>query len=63
MRLIEQALTNAMPGVDPDVQIRVAVALQHVWHASLMGWVNGWSDAATVGRDLESAARLLLEGR
>jgi AcrR family transcriptional regulator len=63
MSLIEQVLNTAMGDLDPDLKRRVAVVLRQVWHASLIEWVNDWSEASSVGRDLESAARLLLEGR
>jgi TetR/AcrR family transcriptional regulator, cholesterol catabolism regulator len=35
--------------------------LSWVWFASLIGWVNGWSNAGNVGEELERAARLLLK--
>jgi hypothetical protein len=63
MSLIEQVLNTAMGDLDPDLKRRVAVVLRQVWHASLIEWVNDWSEASSVGQDLESAARLLLEGR
>jgi len=63
MALIESTLRTAMGDVDPDVKIRAAVTLRQLWHSVLLEWVNEWSDPATVSRDLESAARLLLDRR
>jgi len=34
--------------------------LTHVWFASLLGWVNGWTAIGQVTDELEFAARLLL---
>jgi AcrR family transcriptional regulator len=63
MELIEGTLCAAMGDVDPDVKTRAAVTLRQLWHSVLLEWVNEWSDPATVSRDLESAARLVLDGR
>jgi hypothetical protein len=63
MDLIEQTLFAAMGDIDPELKAPIAVVLRQVWHASLIEWVNDWSEASSVGRDLESAARLLLDGR
>jgi hypothetical protein len=38
----------------------IARVLSWVWFGALLGWVNGWSNAGTVGDELETAARLLL---
>ncbi|MHB8467447.1 MAG: TetR family transcriptional regulator [Acidimicrobiales bacterium] len=46
-----------VPAGERDGMIRV---LSRVWFASLIGWVNGWNSAGTVGDELENAARLLL---
>jgi AcrR family transcriptional regulator len=43
----------------PDAE-GVMRVLSWVWFASLIGWVNGWSNAGTVGDELERAARLLV---
>lgn len=40
----------------------VARVLQQVWFSSLIGWVGGVDPADRVDADLESAARLLLDG-
>ena len=34
-----------------------------VWFGWLVGWVNGWNDTVTVNEELESATRMLLDGR
>ena len=36
------------------------MTMRQLLFAWLLGWVNGWNDAATVSRELESTARLLL---
>jgi len=42
---------------DRDGIVRV---LSWVWFGALLGWVNGWTNAGTVGDELEAAARVLL---
>lgn len=42
--------------------LAVARVLQQVWFSSLIGWVGGVDPAGRVDADLESAARLLLDG-
>ena len=59
MDLIEQTLFAAMGDIDPELKAPIAVVLRQVWHASLIEWVNDWSEASSVGRDLESAAEAL----
>jgi Tetracyclin repressor-like, C-terminal domain len=63
MALIERTLFAAMGDIDPELKPPIAVVLRQVWYAALIEWVNDWSEASSVGRDLESAARLLLDGR
>ncbi|HEY2427542.1 MAG TPA: TetR family transcriptional regulator [Acidimicrobiales bacterium] len=53
--LVSEALRDV-----PDAE-GVMRVLSWVWFASLIGWVNGWSNAGTVGDELERAARLLLK--
>ena len=65
MAIMDDVLLAAMtsPGDDDADNERareIAVTLRQVWFAWLLGWVNGWNDAATVTRQLETAARLLL---
>ena len=55
--LVSGALAD-VPAEDRNGMIKV---LSSVWFASLIGWVNGWSNAGTVGDELENAARLLLK--
>ena len=58
--IIDEVLTSAIGDSDPERTERVIAVLRHVWWATLLGWVNGWSSVRTVGDELESAARLLL---
>jgi AcrR family transcriptional regulator len=58
--IMRTLVSDALRGVaDADGVIRV---LSQVWFAALIGWVNGWNNAGTVGDELELAARLLLKG-
>jgi len=61
MGIMDRVLSDAMAGVDNDRRVQVAVTLRQVWFAWLLGWVNGWNDAATVNQQLESTTRLLLD--
>lgn len=63
MATMDRVLAGAMGDLDPTVKARAARTLRMVWFGWLVGWVNGWNDTATVNRELESAARLLLDGR
>jgi AcrR family transcriptional regulator len=57
---IDRVLSTAIGGDDHERTERVVAVLRHVWWATLLGWVNGWTSVGTVGDELESAARLLL---
>jgi AcrR family transcriptional regulator len=61
MAIMDDVLIDAMADVDPERRQAIAVTLRQVWFAWLLGWVNGWNDAATVNRQLETATRLLLD--
>ena len=61
MAIMDDVLIDAMSDVDPERREAIAVTLRQVWFAWLLGWVNGWNDAATVNRQLETATRLLLD--
>jgi AcrR family transcriptional regulator len=61
MGIMDSVLVGAMSGVDEERRARVALTLRQVWFAWLLGWVNGWNDAATVTKELESTTRLLLD--
>ncbi len=61
MAIMDDVLADAMAEVEPERREAIAVTLRQVWFAWLLGWVNGWNDAATVNRQLETAARLLLD--
>jgi AcrR family transcriptional regulator len=57
INLVSTALVH-VPAEDREGIMRV---LSRVWFAALIGWVNGWSNAGTIGDELENAARLLLK--
>jgi AcrR family transcriptional regulator len=61
MAIMDDVLIDAMADVEVERRAAVAVTLRQVWFAWLLGWVNGWNDAATVNRQLETATRLLLD--
>jgi AcrR family transcriptional regulator len=58
-RIMETLVSAALEGAH-DVEGTRRV-LSWVWFAALIGWVNGWTNAGTVGDELERAARLLLK--
>jgi AcrR family transcriptional regulator len=58
--IMTTVLSSAMDHVDDGLRDDVARILNHVWFATLLGWVNGWYTVSQVGDDLEVAARLLL---
>jgi AcrR family transcriptional regulator len=58
--IMSDVLATPMEGVEAELRDGVVVALNHIWFSALLGWVNGWASADSVGADLESAARLLL---
>lgn len=61
MAIMDDVLLAAMDDDTDGVRAtEIAVTLRQVWFAWLLGWVNGWNDAATVNRQLETATRLLL---
>jgi TetR/AcrR family transcriptional regulator, cholesterol catabolism regulator len=63
MATMDHVLAGAMGDLDPAVKARAARTLRMVWFGWLVGWVNGWNDTATVNAELESATRMLLDGR
>jgi TetR/AcrR family transcriptional regulator, cholesterol catabolism regulator len=63
MATMDYVLAGAMGDLDPAVKARAARTLRMVWFGWLVGWVNGWNDTATVNDELESATRMLLDGR
>jgi TetR/AcrR family transcriptional regulator, cholesterol catabolism regulator len=60
MSTMDRVLESAMDGIEPDRRAQIALTLRQVWFAWLLGWVNGWNDAATVNRELVATARMLL---
>jgi AcrR family transcriptional regulator len=60
MATMDRVLEGAMGDVEAGRRAQIALTLRQVWFAWLLGWVNGWNDAATVNRELAATARLLL---
>ncbi len=61
MAIMDEVLLAAMTDdVEPERAAQIAVTLRQVWFAWLLGWVNGWNDAATVSHQLETTTHLLL---
>ncbi|MFO7590685.1 MAG: TetR family transcriptional regulator [Acidimicrobiia bacterium] len=61
MAIMDDVLLAAMDDdVEPERAAQIAMTLRQVWFAWLLGWVNGWNDAATVSRQLETTTHLLL---
>jgi len=56
----DTVLAGAMGDLDPERAAATARTLRYVWFSVLLGWVNGWNDFAAIGREVESATRLLL---
>jgi AcrR family transcriptional regulator len=60
MATMDRVLERAIGDIEPERRAHVALTLRQVWFAWLLGWVNGWNDAATVSRELKATTRLLL---
>jgi AcrR family transcriptional regulator len=60
MATMDRVIEDAIGEMDPVHRTQVALTLRQVWFAWLLGWVNGWNDAATVNRELAATTRLLL---
>ena len=58
--LVREILTDAMHDGEHPEREAVIRTLGHVWLASLITWVRGWSERNAMMRDLEAAVRLLL---
>jgi TetR/AcrR family transcriptional regulator, cholesterol catabolism regulator len=58
--IVRAVLSPPLDEVAPDIRDGVVRVLTHVWFASLLGWVNGWTAMGAVADELEFAARLLL---
>ena len=59
--LQDAVFEEAMGELDAARKAQIAQVLRQVWFASLLGWVNGWTDADAVTVDFEIAVRLLLD--
>jgi len=59
--LQDAVFEEAMGELDSARKAQIAQVLRQVWFASLLGWVNGWTDADAVTVDFEIAVRLLLD--
>jgi TetR/AcrR family transcriptional regulator, cholesterol catabolism regulator len=58
--ILLQLLGAPLAGESAVERDGIARVLSWVWFGALLGWVNGWTNAGTVGDELETAARLLL---
>jgi TetR/AcrR family transcriptional regulator, cholesterol catabolism regulator len=52
-----------LAGLTPSELDGIVSVIAHVWNSALMNWANGRAPLASIGNELESAARLLLAGR
>ena len=59
--LQDAVFEEAMGEIDAARKAQIAQVLRQVWFASLLGWVNGWTEADAVTVDFEIAVRLLLD--
>jgi AcrR family transcriptional regulator len=60
--IVRAVLSPPLEDIAPDVRDGVVRVLTHVWFASLLGWVNGWTAMGQVADELEFAGRLMLRG-
>lgn len=58
--IVSAVLSPPLEDLDAEVRAGVVRVLTHVWFASLLGWVNGWTAIGAVADELEFAARMLL---
>lgn len=57
---IKDVLASPIAELDPERRDGIVMVLAHVWHSVNLEWVNGVKTVEQVGRELETAARLLL---
>ncbi len=60
---LHSIITTAIGDEDVPEKDDVVWVLGHVWFASLVYWAGGLSEAGRMGKDLEVATRLILDGR
>jgi hypothetical protein len=60
---VGRLVLDALRGGEPETERlrRIALILQQVWFASLVGWSGGLHDAPAVTDHVDRAAALLLE--
>ena len=58
--VLVQLVSGPLSGIPTEERDGIVRVLSWVWFGALLGWVNGWSNAGTVGDELEAAARLLV---
>jgi len=46
---------------DPETRAGIVRTLSWVWYAALVAWASGWTGFNSVGEELETAARLLID--
>ena len=46
---------------DPETRAGIVRTLSWVWYAALVAWANGWTGFNSVGEELDTAARLLIQ--
>jgi AcrR family transcriptional regulator len=57
---IKDITAPILAGLDPEEIEGIVAVLSHVWNSSLMIWAHGQAPIASIGDELERAARLLL---
>lgn len=58
--ILRRMMSAGLEGVEPERCEAILRILGHVWFASLLGWVNGWTGVRSVAEELEYAVRQLL---
>jgi len=58
--VLAQLVSGPLASIPADERAGIVRVLSWVWFGALLGWVNGWPNAGTVGDELEAATRLLV---